>query len=52
MIHNDYESDYKSVSELEVNGNPTTEIRLEKQQAIEIFKMVNNLNSDFIYLHI
>lgn len=41
MIHNDYETDYESL--LEMNGKPAMEIKGKEESAIEIFITANNL---------
>ena len=46
MTHNDYDSDYETL--LKISGTPTMQIKRIKQLAIEIFKTVNNLNTDFM----
>ena len=46
MIHNDYNSDYETL--LKISRTSTMPIKRMKQLAIEIFKTVNNLNSDFM----
>ena len=45
MIHNGYDSDYKTV--LKIKGTSTMQIKRITQLAIEIFKTVNNLNPNF-----